>query len=158
MGLVVYEVSPTGVVGTKALFNGFAMNLALDAQSNLYVTSVGCVSKAIAPEESGQCNGGFSGDGGPATSATLNGPFGMAFDSSGNLYVADSGNGRIREITPGNVISTVAGNGIYRFAATGSLRQARCLVSQLEWRQTTPATCTSQTNSTIASARYQGVL
>jgi sugar lactone lactonase YvrE len=51
---------------------------------------------------------GFSGDGGPAVSAQLNGPTDVAFDSSGNFYIADCGNSRVRKVTPGGVISTVA--------------------------------------------------
>ena len=41
---------------------------------------------------------GFSGDGGPATSAELNGPDGVAVDGSGNLYIADSDNHRVRKV------------------------------------------------------------
>jgi sugar lactone lactonase YvrE len=54
---------------------------------------------------------GFSGDGGPATNASLNYPEGLAVDSSGNLYIADSGNHRLRKMDLDNVITTVAGNG-----------------------------------------------
>lgn len=54
---------------------------------------------------------GSSGDGGQATSARLNAPVRLAFDSAGNLYIADSGNHRIRRVTPGGIISTVAGTG-----------------------------------------------
>ena len=53
---------------------------------------------------------GYSGDGGAAGSAQLNGPTGVAFDSSGNFYIADSGNSVIRMVTPAGIISTVAGN------------------------------------------------
>lgn len=59
---------------------------------------------------------GFSGDGGPATSASLATPLGMAMDSFGNLYIADGDNNRVRRISPGGVITTVAGNGVGQFA------------------------------------------
>src|SRR5215831_5054838 len=55
---------------------------------------------------------GFSGDGGPATSAQINGPMGLALDGSGNLFFADNANNRIREITPDGTISTVAGTSV----------------------------------------------
>jgi uncharacterized protein (TIGR03437 family) len=55
---------------------------------------------------------GYSGDGGPANRAMLNRPTGMAFDSAGNLYIADSGNHRIRKVDAvSGVISTIAGSG-----------------------------------------------
>lgn len=54
---------------------------------------------------------GFSGDGGPATSALLSHPYGIAIDRSGNLYIADLGNARVREVSPDGTIQTVAGGG-----------------------------------------------
>src|SRR5262249_43815430 len=59
----------------------------------------------------GNSRAGFSGDGGPATAAKLNAPGGMAFDSKGNLYIADTGNNRVRLVNSQGVISTFAGNG-----------------------------------------------
>ncbi|MBI2690223.1 MAG: hypothetical protein HYX27_28280 [Acidobacteria bacterium] len=56
-------------------------------------------------------NTGFSGDGGPAINAQLSVPFGVAFDSAGNLYIADTGNGRIRKVDTSGIITTVAGRG-----------------------------------------------
>ncbi|PYU25223.1 MAG: hypothetical protein DMG30_06055 [Acidobacteria bacterium] len=64
--------------------------------------------------------GGYSGDGVPATSAELNCPSGIAVDSAGNLFIADSGNQRIRRVdSVTGVISTVAGNGIPGEAGDG---------------------------------------
>ena len=54
---------------------------------------------------------GFKGDGGPATSALLNNPSGIALDAAGDLFIADTDNGRIRKVTPNGVITTVVGNG-----------------------------------------------
>jgi sugar lactone lactonase YvrE len=65
------------------------------------------------------CPGTSVGDGGAATSAQLCGPAGLAFDSSGNLYIADSNNNRVRKIS-GTTISTVAGSGTAGFSGNGS--------------------------------------
>jgi trimeric autotransporter adhesin len=59
----------------------------------------------------GNGTAGWTGDGFAATQATLNGPSGLGFDNLGNLYIADSGNARVRKVTPYGVISTVAGGG-----------------------------------------------
>ena len=59
----------------------------------------------------GSANTGFSGDGGPATSASLSLPFGLAVDPFGNVFIADSYNNRIRKVSATGVISTVAGVG-----------------------------------------------
>ena len=50
----------------------------------------------------------LGGDGGPAAAAELNHPGGVAVDAAGNLYIADSGNLRIRKVTPAGIITTVA--------------------------------------------------
>ena len=55
---------------------------------------------------------GFSGDGGPALAADIDYPFTVKVDQQGNVYFVDYFNGRIRKVTPGGIISTVAGNGI----------------------------------------------
>ncbi len=65
--------------------------------------------------------GSFGGDGGPATSALLSLPFSLAVDSGGNLFIADTSNDRIREVTASNgVINTVAGNGTPGFGGDGA--------------------------------------
>ncbi len=67
----------------------------------------------------GNGTSGFSGDGGSATAAQLNDPNGIAFDSAGSLYIADTGNNRIRRVSAEGVISTVAGSGPAGFAGDG---------------------------------------
>ena len=62
---------------------------------------------------------GFVGDGGPATSAKLNAPAGLFMDKNNNLYIADSSNQRIREVT-GGIINTIAGNGIAGYLGDGT--------------------------------------
>ena len=64
----------------------------------------------------GTTSGGFSGDGGPATSAQLNFPLGVTVDKKGDIIVADAGNNRVRTFKYGGNISTVAGNGTCGFS------------------------------------------
>jgi hypothetical protein len=59
----------------------------------------------------GNGTAGYSGDGGPATSAEIDSPYGLAVDAFGNLYVSDYANNVIRKVDKGGTITTVAGNG-----------------------------------------------
>jgi len=63
---------------------------------------------------------GFSGDGGLATKAQFNQPDGIKLDKNGNIFISDSNNGRIRRIDTNGVITTVAGNGLFRFSPDGT--------------------------------------
>ncbi len=98
--------------------------LAFDAQGDLYIADsannvirrvdaktdiITTVAGDFAADQGNDGLGGFSGDGGPATSAQLNDPQGVAVDGAGDLFVADTFNSAIREVTPAGVISTVAG-------------------------------------------------
>jgi uncharacterized protein (TIGR03437 family) len=67
---------------------------------------------------------GFSGDGGLATAAQLQGPAGLAVDASGNLYVADRLNNRVRKVNVAGIITTVAGNGAVVASGDGGLATA----------------------------------
>jgi len=104
---------------------GAPLGVAVDSSGNLFiaefenervrkVTPAGTISTVA-----GNGSFGFSGDGGPATSAALFGPDGVAVDSAGNLFIADSANARIRKVTPAGMISTVAGNGTLGFSGDG---------------------------------------
>jgi uncharacterized protein (TIGR03437 family) len=62
---------------------------------------------------------GFSGDGGPATRASLSFPAALALDAAGNLYIADGGNYRIRRVSPGGIMETYAGDGVQRVQGDG---------------------------------------
>jgi len=76
----------------------------------------------------GNRTAGFSGDGGAPTSAQFNLPLGLTFDSSGNLYIADSFNQRIRKISGGD-ITTVAGNGTGGYSGDGAAATSAELLS-----------------------------
>ncbi len=99
--------------------------LTLDASNNLYiadnansrirkVTSAGIISTIA-----GNGSYGYSGDGGLATNAMLSGPTDVAVSPSGNVYIADSYNSRVRMVNTSGIITTVAGNGTLGFQADG---------------------------------------
>jgi len=97
---------------------GTPRRVTLDSAGNVYFTSGNCVFKLSGSTLSlvaGNSRAGFSGDGGPAVNARLNAPYGMAIDSTGNIYVADSLNNRVRVISPAGIINTFAGNGYLGF-------------------------------------------
>jgi uncharacterized protein (TIGR03437 family) len=91
--------------------------VAVDAAGNVYIcdrfnSRIRKVTPAgIITMVAGNGTQGSLGDGGPATSAQLNQPSGIAVDSAGNLYIADHNNARVRKVTPGGTITTVAGPG-----------------------------------------------
>ena len=107
----------------------------MDSAGNLYIADSGNnrirkVSNGVITTVAGNGTAGFSGDNGPATSAQLNYPQGVAVDSAGNLYIADTGNNRIRKVSNG-VITTVAGNGTAGFSGDNGPATS----AQLHWSQ-----------------------
>jgi len=100
------KITPSGVIST--LEEVSALDLKPDGKGNLYgvdgnnaafVIGTDGVARLVAGAGTG-----FGGDGGPAVSALLNHPSGIALDAAGNIYIADSWNHRIRKITPDGVI------------------------------------------------------
>jgi trimeric autotransporter adhesin len=101
--------------------------VAVDAAGNSYIADYYnnrirkiTASTGIISTVAGNGTAGYSGDGGAATSAEINGPGDVAVDTAGNLYISDLGNNRIRKVTVATgVISTVAGNGTKGYSGDG---------------------------------------
>lgn len=122
--------SGDGGLATKAQLSGG--DIALDNIGNLYiadrdnyrirkVSGAGIIT-TIAGVGCASCiadGGGYSGDGGLATNAQINFPQGVAADSAGNVYIGDSGNNRVRKVSPEGIITTIAGTGNAGYAGDG---------------------------------------
>jgi trimeric autotransporter adhesin len=115
---------PVNISGTSATIAG-PPNIAADAAGNVFFTEANQnrvlrleAVTGILTLVAGNGTTGFSGDGGPATSAQLSAPSGVAVDPEGNLYIADRSNNRIRRVS-GGVITTVAGSGAVGEGAGG---------------------------------------
>ena len=102
-----------------------AYGIAIDHEDNLYVLDRGherilkLGADGIARRIVGTGEHGFSGDGGPATEARILAPCHLVPGPDGTLYIADSGNRRIRKVTPDGIITTVAGTGEEAFSGDG---------------------------------------
>jgi uncharacterized protein (TIGR03437 family) len=92
---------------------GTTTGIALDSSGNVYFAATNCVFKidhsGMLTVVAGNARQGFEGDGGPATMAALNTPIGLAVDKPGNVYIADTGNNRIRMVSTAGTITTIAG-------------------------------------------------
>jgi hypothetical protein len=95
----------------------YTYGVAMDGAGNLYIADADnsrvrkVTPGGIITTAAGTGTPGFNGDNIAATSAQLNDPWGVAVDGAGNLYIADRNNDRIRKVTPGGIITTVAGTG-----------------------------------------------
>jgi DNA-binding beta-propeller fold protein YncE len=131
---LISTVAGTGVQGyagdggpaTQALLNN-PFDLAFDPAGNLCFSDTydHCIRRidersGVISTIAGTGEEGFSGDGGPATSARMNQPYGMVIDRTGNVYVADRLNGRVRRIDGASgVITTLAGDGSGKYSGDG---------------------------------------
>ena len=124
-----------GIPATSAsLTLNAAGTIAIDAYGNIYFADGDRIRKITVA--TGMLNtvvgtgvGGFGGDGGPATAAQINYPVGICFDGSGNLYIGDETNYRVRKVTPAGIISTIAGTSVRGYSGDGGLATAATLSS-----------------------------
>ncbi|MBI4909155.1 MAG: hypothetical protein HY820_36385 [Acidobacteria bacterium] len=126
---IISTIAGTGVFGylgdggpATAAKLGDPMQIALDRGGSIYIADrSNSRIRRVTPDGqmetfAGSGAYGFSGDGGPATSARLELPEGVTVDNAGNVYIADTGNSRVRKVSPSGIITTVAGNGVAGFA------------------------------------------
>jgi sugar lactone lactonase YvrE len=127
--LVIRKVDSSGTITTfvtDATISDLT-SLAIDRAGNLYSADDGaCVIRKITPlgvvkVVAGNFTCGYNGDGQEATSAQLNGPYGVAVSSQGDIYISDTLNNRIRKVDKLGIISTIAGNGVGGFSGDGGL-------------------------------------
>jgi trimeric autotransporter adhesin len=114
-----------GAAGSAQL--NLPFGVAVDAAGNLYIAEFGnnrvrkVGTNGNISTLAGNGVSGYGGDGGQAGSAQINGPQGVAADSTGNVYIADTNNNRVRKVASNGVITTVAGTGIAGFSGDGNL-------------------------------------
>ena len=100
-------------------------NMTVDGGGNIFIADTyhsrirKVDTNGIITTVAGNGNNGFSGDGGAATNATINYPYAVALDGTGNLYIADYYNNRIRKVGTNGIITTVAGSGTYGYSGDG---------------------------------------
>jgi hypothetical protein len=108
------------ILGGNATFNVTAIDVGpLTYQWELNITNV--FTNGIITTVAGSANTGYYGDGGAATNAILNNPYGVVIDTAGNMLIADTFNHRIRKVDANGIISTVAGNGTSGFSGDGGV-------------------------------------
>ncbi|HYL73419.1 MAG TPA: hypothetical protein VEU96_04405, partial [Bryobacteraceae bacterium] len=111
-----------GVVNGFGQLKGAPTGVAVDQAGNFYATDDEPLILKITPAGvttivAGNAQDGYSGDGGPASSAMISAPTGVAVDTALNVYFTDFNNNRIRKVAmPSGTISTIAGNGKFQFS------------------------------------------
>jgi trimeric autotransporter adhesin len=129
---VIKDLAGTGKFGyagdggqATAATLGLPMGLAVDAAHRVLIADSGdSVVRDVLPVGTihtlaGDGRFGYSGDGGKATRAELNGPTGVGVDQGGDIYIADTLNNRLREVDAAGLISTTAGTAVPGFAGDG---------------------------------------
>jgi hypothetical protein len=117
----------TGGLGDDGLATSATLSyptrVSIDISGNIYIADYANNrirkvdhNSGIITTVAGNGTAGYSGDNGPATSASLRSPLGVSVDASGNIYIADTDNNRIRKVDISGTISTLAGNGTPTFA------------------------------------------
>ena len=134
------------------------VGVAVDSSGNIYIADTGNssirkVSQGVITTIAGIGGASPSTGNGPATSAPLYTPYGVAVDSAGNVYIADTGNSLVRKVSNG-VITTVAGNGKYAYSGDNGLATAAALYLPTASPWTPVAICTSPTPTTAESERF----
>ena len=114
----------SGNIVTAAVGFTHPDGVAVDSSGSLYIADTVArrivkLSGGVYTTIAGNGVGGFGGDDGPGASAALNDPMGLAVDASGNVYIADTLNGRVRKLTPSGTITTIAGTGALYFSGDG---------------------------------------
>jgi RHS repeat-associated protein len=107
-------------------------DIVVDAEGNIYFTEDDWVGKIDTNGILSTFAGwypGYSGDGGPATEADFDYPYGLALDKQGNVYIADTVNCRVRKVNKSGIVTTVAGNGSCDHSGDGG----RATEAGLEW-------------------------
>ena len=136
---------------------GDPTRMAADAAGNVYFGSLHSVFKVdpsgTLTRFAGNGRAGNSGDGGPATSAQLNFPMGIAVDAAGNVFVADRDASVVRKIAANGHHPTVAGNGTPGYAGDGGAATGAHSTARSAWPWTPPATSTSPTPATRRCAK-----
>jgi sugar lactone lactonase YvrE len=121
-GLPGYSGDGVAATATKLYYAGY---LCMDPAGNLYVSDNGnhrirkIDPSGIITTVAGNGVGTYAGDGGPATAASIYFPAGINMDASGNLYIADYSNHRVRKVAPSGTITTFAGTGVAGFSGDG---------------------------------------
>ncbi len=125
-GLPLYGAGYSGDGGpaTAAEINN-PYGLAVDGSGNVFIAdgNNNCIrminTAGIINTIAGNGFAGYSGDGGPATASEMNSPNGVAVDATGNIYIGDFQNNRIRIVSTSGIINTIAGNGIGSYSGDG---------------------------------------